>query len=64
MTTRYYGVDIGATMPNQVTEASSTTSKNIEVAVVYDATGMDKQKAINALQAVINYIETDTWPPV
>lgn len=64
MTTRYYGADIGATMPNHVTEASSTTSKNIEVQVVYDAAGMDKQKVINALEAVVNYIETDTWPPV
>lgn len=64
MADRFYGADIGATMPGQVTEAGSTTSKNIEVRVTYDAAGMDKQKVLNAIQAVELYIETDTWPPV
>lgn len=63
MATRYYGADIGATMPNQVTEAGSTTSKNIELAVVYDATGMDKQKVLNALEAFKSYLLQDTYPP-
>lgn len=63
MATRYYGADIGDTMPGDITEAGSTTSKDIELAVVYDASGMDKQKVLNALDAIKNYIIADTFPP-
>lgn len=64
MASRYYGVDIGGDMPTDVTEAGSTTSKNIELVVVYDATGMNKLAVLMALQALENYITQDTWPPV
>lgn len=64
MATRFYGIDIGGDMPNDVTEAGSTTSKNIELAVVYDASGMDKKTVLIALEALYYYVSQDTWPPV
>lgn len=63
MTNRYYGIAMGGNMASAVTEASSTTSKDIELAVAFDATGMDKKTTILAVQAIIDYIEQDTWPP-
>ncbi|MFO1465858.1 MAG: hypothetical protein U1F35_05370 [Steroidobacteraceae bacterium] len=64
MTDRFYGVDIGGDMPSDVTEASSTTSKNIELRVTYDATGQSKLTVLLALEALTNYVSQDIWPPV
>lgn len=63
MATRYYGANIGATMPTEVTESGSTTSSTVELVVVYDATGANKTKVLNALEAIKNYIIKDTYPP-
>jgi len=63
VTTRYYGVSVGGGMPTEVTEASSTTSSTVELAVVYDATGADKVQVLNAIEAIKNYIIQDTYPP-
>ena len=64
MATRYYGANIGVTMPEQVVESGSTTSSTVEIAVVYDATGANKHTVLNALEAIKNRILTDTYPPV
>ena len=63
MANRFYGANIGATMPTEVTESGSTTSRTVEVAVVYDATGANKHTILNALEAIKNYIIKDTYPP-
>ena len=63
MTIRYYGANIGATMPTEVSESSSTTSRTVELAVDFDATGANKHVVLNALEAIKNYIIMDTYPP-
>lgn len=63
MTTRYYGASIGATMPADVVEATSTNSVNIELVVIFTASGMDKQKLLNAVNAIYDRIVDDNWPP-
>lgn len=64
MTTRYYGVALGGDMKTDVTEDSSTTSAAIELAVVYDASGMTKTAVLKAVEAIKQHIITDNWPPV
>ncbi len=64
MTDRFYGADLGADLPTDVTEAASTTSKIVELRVAYDTTGLDRLKVVNALEAIKNYIIQDNWPPV
>jgi precorrin-2 methylase len=64
MAVRFYGVDLGGSRPEEVTEQATTTSKYVDVQVVYDATGNAKSFTLQALQAVMEYIVRDTWPPV
>ena len=63
MATRYYGVNVGGKMPTDVSEAGSTTSRTVELAVVYDATGANKVQVLDAIEAIKNYIIQDTYPP-
>lgn len=64
MADRYYGIDLGGDMPTDVTEASSTTSKAIELRVTYTTTGLTKTDVLKAIEALEYYVTTDTWPPV
>jgi hypothetical protein len=63
MATRYYGAAIGGMEPADVSEAGSTTSLPVEIAIVYDATGMTKMLALQAIEAIRNAIIKDAWPP-
>lgn len=63
MTTRYYGIDLGGDMPTDVTESASTTSKAIELQVVFTTTGMTKMDVLKAIEALENYVTTHIWPP-
>ena len=63
MATRYYGVSIGGGMPTDVSESGSTTSRSVELAVVYDATGANKVQVLKAIEAIKNYIIGDSYPP-
>lgn len=63
MATRFFGVNIGGSMPSDVSEAGSTTSRSVELSVVYDATGANKVQVLRAIKAIENYIIQDTWPP-
>lgn len=63
MATRYYGVNVGGGFPTEVSEAGSTTSRTVELAVVYDATGANKVQVLNAIEAIKNYIIEDNYPP-
>lgn len=64
MATRYYRVPLGGNTPNDVTEAGSSSLVWVEVQVVYDLTGNNKEQAIKAVKAVADYLVQDTWPPV
>jgi hypothetical protein len=63
MANRYYGVAVGGSMPTEVTESGSTTSKDVELVVNLSAAGTDKVQVLKALEAISNYVATDTWPP-
>lgn len=63
MATRYYGAAFGAEVSSDVTEAGSTTSLSVELAVVYDATNNSKLATLKALDAIKQAIVEDTWPP-
>lgn len=65
MADRYYQAQIGADMPGDVVEAgASSAGVPIELRVTYDATGASKTQILKALDAIKQYITTDTWPPV
>lgn len=63
MATRYYGVAFGGDIVTDVTEAGSTTSQSVELAVVYDATNNSKLATLKAIEAIRQYILRDSWPP-
>lgn len=63
MTTRYYGVALGAQKASDVTEGSSTTSKPTELVVVTSTTGYDKHEVLLQLDAIKQRILQDNWPP-
>ena len=63
MASRYYGVNVGAMNPKDVTEAGSTNSVAVEVAI--DLTKCtDKLQAVQALTALLNYIQTTETNPI
>lgn len=63
MANRYYGVSVGGAMPTEVTEGSSSTSKDIELVVNMAATGISKRALLDAVEALEYKITTDNWPP-
>ena len=72
MADRYYGLNVGAYATSSVpagvdgavSEASSTTSRPIELRVTYDATGINKVEVLKAIELLEYYITKDNWPPV
>ena len=63
MASRFYGVNVGAMQPKDVTEGASTNSTALEVAI--DLTKCtDKLQAVNMLKTVLNYIETVETNPI
>lgn len=65
MADRYYQVNMGGDMHNDVTEAgASAGAVPFEFRATYDATGNSKVNALKALDAIKQYIIADTWPPV
>lgn len=63
MATKYYGVAFGGDRPIDVTKAGSTTSSNVEVSVVYDASQNSKLATLKALKAIHQRIFMGKWPP-
>lgn len=63
MASRYYGVNVGAMMPKDVTEAASTNSSAVEVQIDLTKT-TDKLQVVNMLTAIINYIQTTENNPI
>lgn len=64
MAARFYGVAQGGKLPKDVTEQLTTTSAQYEFQIVNTtATGASKMEALLAIEAIKEYIMTDTWPP-
>lgn len=63
MASRFYGCNFGGEVSSEVTESGSTTSMNVEVQVVYDATNNSRLATLKALDAIKQAIIEDTWPP-
>lgn len=63
MASKYYGAALGAQRAVDVTEDTSTTSKAIELVVVYDTSGLLKHHVLAAIDAIREYILKDEWPP-
>lgn len=63
MASRYYGANVGAMQPSDVTEGSSTGSKAVEVQIDLSKT-TDRLAAYQALIAIANYILTKETTPI
>lgn len=61
MANRYFGNDHGKT-EFDITQGSSTTSKDVEVVVDLSA-GMSKNDVLVKLKEISNYILKNIWPP-
>ena len=63
MASRFYGVDVGAMQPKDVTEGGSTGTKAVELQV--DLTKCtDKLQAVQAVMAILNYLQTTETNPI
>lgn len=63
MANHYYGVTVpGAQTAGSVTKSTSTTSKNVELVILDGVTGNNKAAVLRALDAIRNYITTDSAP--
>lgn len=65
MADRFYSGEFGATMKTEITETGTTTAAaDVELRVTYDASNASKQGVIMALEAIMQKIVEDTFPPV
>lgn len=65
MADRFYSGEFGATMKTEITETGTTTAAaDVELRVTYDASNASKQGLIMALEAIMQKIVEDTFPPV
>lgn len=63
MASRFYGANVGAMQPKDVTESGSTTSSAVELAVDLTKT-TDKLQVVQALTAILNYLQTTETNPI
>lgn len=65
MADRFYSVDFGGSLENEVAETGTTqAAKHVEVRVTYDNAGASKTATLLALEAIKLAILKDTFPPV
>lgn len=63
MASRFYGVNVGAMQPKDVTEGAATGSTALEVQI--DLTKCtDKLQAVNMMKTILNYLETVETNPI
>jgi len=63
MASRFYGVNVGAMNPKDVTEAAATNTMAVELAI--DLTKCtDKLQAVQLIEAIKNYIQTTETNPI
>jgi hypothetical protein len=63
MADRFYGIAVGGKLPTDITEDASTTSAAIELRVA-DTAYANKLYVIEALQAILGYLETTETNPI
>lgn len=63
MADRYYGVAIGGRLPQDVTEAGTTTSAAVELRIS-DSAYDSKLLVLNALEAIETYLQTKETEPI
>lgn len=63
MASRFYGVNVGAMQPKDVTEGASTNSTAVELQVDLSKT-TDKLQVIQALTSILSYLETVETNPI
>lgn len=64
MSDRWFNAPLGAQIAQEVAEGAADTSQYLAVRVTYDATGNSKEMTLLALEAVRQYVISDSWPPV
>lgn len=65
MANRFYAVELGGDLPQNVTEgAAANATSLVDVRITYDAAGANKLEVVKALNAVAAYILEDSFPPV
>lgn len=65
MADRFYSVDFGGSLENEVAETGTTqAAKHVEVRVTYDNAMASKTATLLALEAIKQAILKDTFPPV
>lgn len=63
MADRYYGADVGAQLPQDVTEGASTTGAAVELRI-NDSVYSDKLAVQLALRAIAAYLDTKETNPI
>ena len=63
MADKFYGAAIGANLPQDVTEAASTTSAAVELRIS-DTAYSDRRAVIIALRAIERYLEAVEKTPI
>lgn len=63
MADRFYGVAVGGKLPTDVTEDASTTAAAVELRVS-DTAYANKLYVIEALRAILHYMETTETSPI
>lgn len=63
MASRFYGANVGAMQPTDVTESGSTTSSAVEIAIDLTKT-TSKIAVLQALEALVNYLITKETDPI
>lgn len=62
MANHYYGVNLGAQAPGDVTVGTSTGSKDVELVVLDGVTGMNKHELLKAVEVIANKIAVSDAP--
>ncbi len=63
MADRFYGAAVGANLPQDVTEAATTTSAAVELRIS-DTAYSDRRAVIIALRAIERYLEAVEKTPI
>lgn len=63
MANRYWSGEFGVTKVDVAETGTTTAGADVEVRITYDATNNGKQAALMALEAIVQRITEDTWPP-
>lgn len=64
MAAHYFGVSLGGSLNVNVTQSTSTTSKQYEFVIANTtASGANKEQALRALSAIVDKISEFKYPP-